>query len=334
MNDKVYQMITERVIEPLQQGTVPWQKPWRGGEQSPRNLVSKKPYRGVNVFLRQPMAFESPHWLSFKQATELGRALRKSEHGCTVVFWRWLDGEEIDPKTGEPEKIPFLSYYTVFNARQCDGIGDHMPPTATTMDRCSISILRHKSGTSAMIPFQPDDELGRGLKVRRDLNPDDTPEDHVDPSCAAAVGDPAQPGAKACAAFRYLCRKVGMPSYKRFHAFRHAFVSLVANAGMNTGMATKITGHTDPRIFARYVHPDVSQARTILTAAREKLGYNGESPEPANLPLCGPHTNYLFLPGRIYIAKADRIKLPDGRPVTPRPDRRARHLTAGHLPAL
>jgi antirestriction protein ArdC len=44
----VYSLITERIIEKLEHGTVPWHKPWRS-IGAPRNLVSKKNYRGINV---------------------------------------------------------------------------------------------------------------------------------------------------------------------------------------------------------------------------------------------------------------------------------------------
>ena len=45
----VYEVITERIIAMLETGTVPWQKPWKVATGMPRNLVSKKPYRGMNV---------------------------------------------------------------------------------------------------------------------------------------------------------------------------------------------------------------------------------------------------------------------------------------------
>ena len=44
----VYSIVTERMIALLEAGTVPWRKTWHGGDR-PRNLVSKKPYRGVNL---------------------------------------------------------------------------------------------------------------------------------------------------------------------------------------------------------------------------------------------------------------------------------------------
>ena len=47
----VYEQITERIITFLAQGTAPWQKPWKARTGLPRNLVSQKPYRGINIFL-------------------------------------------------------------------------------------------------------------------------------------------------------------------------------------------------------------------------------------------------------------------------------------------
>ncbi|MGZ8938674.1 MAG: ArdC family protein, partial [Limisphaerales bacterium] len=118
----VYEIVTERIVALLEQGTVPWQKPWAtsGEDCMPRNLVSKKPYRGVNVFLLHAMSFESPHWLTYKQAQELGGNVRKGEKACPVVFWKWLDAK--DEPNGEKKRIPLLRYYHVFNASQCEGI--------------------------------------------------------------------------------------------------------------------------------------------------------------------------------------------------------------------
>jgi len=116
----VYDRITERIVALLGQGTVPWRKPWKAQTGLPRNLVSKKLYRGVNVFLLHAMSYESPYWLTFRQALELGGNVRKGEKACPVVFWKQLEVE--DRKTGEPEKIPMLRFYYVFNVAQCDGL--------------------------------------------------------------------------------------------------------------------------------------------------------------------------------------------------------------------
>jgi len=123
----VYEVITTRIVELLQQGTIPWRKPWSAEAGEPRNLVSGKGYRGVNVFLLSAMPFASPYWLTYRQATERGGSVRKGSKGCPVVFWRWSNGDEEQAENGQAgdpakRRAPLLRYYTVFNVEQCDGI--------------------------------------------------------------------------------------------------------------------------------------------------------------------------------------------------------------------
>jgi antirestriction protein ArdC len=127
MNPDPYQVLTDRIIALLEKGNVPWQQPWQGGEMMPRNLMSKKPYRGVNVFLLHAMSYQSPFWVTFNQAKELGGSVRKGEHACPVVFWKWLQVEAQGEPTGK-KNVPFLRYYSVFNVSQCEGIPQEKIP--------------------------------------------------------------------------------------------------------------------------------------------------------------------------------------------------------------
>src|SRR4051794_36453854 len=75
----VYALVTDRITAALEGGTVPWHKPW-AAVGMPRNLASGRPYRGMNVLLLslgQP--YQSPWWLTFKQAQELGGRVQKGE---------------------------------------------------------------------------------------------------------------------------------------------------------------------------------------------------------------------------------------------------------------
>lgn len=134
MSDKnVYEIITERICAQLEKGTIPWQKPWNSPEGSnllPRNLASGKAYRGVNVFLLHAMAYESPYWVTFKQAQERGGTVRKGEKATPVVFWKWLDSDQVD-ENGKARRIPLLRYYSVFNVAQCDGVEYPQPEVKT-----------------------------------------------------------------------------------------------------------------------------------------------------------------------------------------------------------
>lgn len=122
----VYQIVTDRVISLLEAGTVPWRKPWAGGEyQFPMNLASGKAYRGVNVWLLSCAGFGSPYWVSFKQARDRGGNVRKGEKSSLAVFWKRLDVD--DKVTGERKFVPLLRYYNVFNVEQCDGLAYPKP---------------------------------------------------------------------------------------------------------------------------------------------------------------------------------------------------------------
>ncbi len=119
---KVYEIITDRILEALDQGTIPWRKPWKCGG-APRNLATGKPYRGLNILLTGMQGYASPYWLTFKQAAERGGEVKKGEKGTPVIFWNWTR-REVENKKGEIENkdIPFMRYYTVFNLSQIDGL--------------------------------------------------------------------------------------------------------------------------------------------------------------------------------------------------------------------
>jgi antirestriction protein ArdC len=134
MNIKSYERITERIETLLAAGVVPWHKPWKASTGLPRNLITHKPYRGINVFLLMAMGYESPHWLTFRQAIQLGGTVKKGEKSCPVVFWKQM--EVTDKESGETENIPFLRLYHVFNAAQCEGLkaapaAEEVPITVT-----------------------------------------------------------------------------------------------------------------------------------------------------------------------------------------------------------
>ncbi|MHA7584557.1 ArdC family protein [Paenibacillus vandeheii] len=113
MSEKIYEMITNRMIELLEKGVVPWRRPWKVGGAV--NWKTQKPYRGINTLLLEP-----GEYASFKQISEAGGKVKKGEKSEIVVFWTWLEKED---KDGEPVKIPFLRYYRVFEInRQCEGL--------------------------------------------------------------------------------------------------------------------------------------------------------------------------------------------------------------------
>ncbi|WP_068612541.1 ArdC family protein [Paenibacillus tuaregi] len=114
MSEKIYEMITNRMIQLLEKGIVPWRRPWRVGAAV--NWKTQKSYRGINTMLLEP-----GEYATFKQIKEAGGTVKKGEKGNIVVFWTWLEKEDED--SGKEVKIPFLRYYNVFDInKQCEGL--------------------------------------------------------------------------------------------------------------------------------------------------------------------------------------------------------------------
>jgi antirestriction protein ArdC len=125
MSTYAYERITGQIIALLEQGTVPWHKPWKAPTGLPRNLVTNKPYRGINALLLLGMSYESPFWLTCRQANMLGGSVKKGEKACPVVFWKRLS--ILDTGSEEKREIPLLRYYHVFNLAQCEGLKNGHP---------------------------------------------------------------------------------------------------------------------------------------------------------------------------------------------------------------
>ena len=129
----LYQEVTDRIIAELEQGRVPWVQPWgraKAGLGLPRNVASGRAYSGINILILWgaviAQGFPSQHWLTFRQALDLGGNVRRGEHGTTICYAdRFIPKDEAEraAKAGEqPEAVPFLKRFTVFNLHQCEGL--------------------------------------------------------------------------------------------------------------------------------------------------------------------------------------------------------------------
>jgi antirestriction protein ArdC len=126
-----YDVVTDRVIDVLEKGTVPWRQPWRADVDHPRNLEGRL-YRGVNVWLLLAQRYGSPYWLTFNQVKQRGGYVRRGERATPVVFWKQL--QVLDQGCDDARTIPLLKYYSVFNVEQTDGIGAPAMPALKQLD--------------------------------------------------------------------------------------------------------------------------------------------------------------------------------------------------------
>ena len=120
MGVNVYELVTQRILEQLEKGVIPWRKPWKGNVAM--NYITRKAYRGINTLLL-PLPGE---YMTFLQSKTLGGGVRKGEKGHIICFYKPL--EVIDKDTGEKKMIPFLKYSTVFHLSQIDGIETKIIP--------------------------------------------------------------------------------------------------------------------------------------------------------------------------------------------------------------
>jgi antirestriction protein ArdC len=210
----VYDIVTERIVEALARGVVPWRKPWDSPAfQQPRSLSTGKPYRGINFFLLGLAAdrFTSPYWITFKQARDRGATVRKGEKGLPVFFWKVYDAKS-SADAGDADEADHTGrrfvarYYTVFNAEQCDGL-DY--PKAQMPDRREVQPIAA-----------------------------------CDAVCAGYEGGPAIRHGGAAAFYSPVGDVVRMPERERFHSPEEYYSTLFHELVHSTGHATRLARFT------------------------------------------------------------------------------------------
>jgi antirestriction protein ArdC len=115
----VYELVTNRIIAHLENGEVPWQRTWIDGG-IPQNIVSKKAFRGINIFLLASLGFKKNYFLTYQQALSIGATIKKGEQSNFAIFWQW--DKDKNQTSESSSKYPTLRYYLVYNVEQCEGI--------------------------------------------------------------------------------------------------------------------------------------------------------------------------------------------------------------------
>jgi len=168
------QSITEQIVAALEAGgTPPWRRPWRVGPNagSPANVVSKKPYRGINPILLDMAAarhgLTSKWWATFNQWKQLGgKVMPRPSHvpsgrwGTQIVFWSPVS-KTVKDQTGQEEEDRFfvMRTYTVFNVDQVEG--DHL-------DHLRAGQGENDTAGQVVIDYEPAEEAiaATGIAVR------------------------------------------------------------------------------------------------------------------------------------------------------------------------
>lgn len=138
----IYQDVTDKIVAALDQGVVPWIKPWSssgsvniGHQPYPINAVTRRPYSGINLPLLWAEArlrgLTQDRWLTFNQAKKAGGHIRKGEHSTLAVLYKPMEREEqtetgqpIFDENGQPKVTHFgiLRTHFLFNIEQTEGL--------------------------------------------------------------------------------------------------------------------------------------------------------------------------------------------------------------------
>lgn len=151
---RIHEIVTEKMIAALKQGVVPWRQTWSGNAQAgfPVSLSSRRPYRGINIWLLGLTAMErgyrSPWWGTYEQIEKLGGQVRKGQtrkNGTgSVGIIGYNSHRREDPLSGEVTFFPSMYFWNVFNAEQADGLPDWCYPTIE--DRGGAGVLESAQG--------------------------------------------------------------------------------------------------------------------------------------------------------------------------------------------
>ena len=144
-------VITDAIIAKLEQGIIPWRRPWNGSANAPRNYVTGKAYRGVNLILLSMAGteFSSPYFLTFKQIQDKKGLLKAGSKSLPVVFWTMFKGE--DSETGDERDVPMMRYYRVFNVEQTN-----LPVPAITETPLDFEPLEEAERIITNMPLVPE----------------------------------------------------------------------------------------------------------------------------------------------------------------------------------
>lgn len=131
--------VAQEIIRLIEQGTAPWQKPWKAGTLgvAPFNPATGNAYRGINNVWLTIAPYSDPRWMTFNQASGMGARIRKGEKSRAIEYWQFFEERKVKDETGhmitetvELER-PKVFMARVFNGEQMEGLEPYVAPAPT-----------------------------------------------------------------------------------------------------------------------------------------------------------------------------------------------------------
>ena len=125
----IHQHITNQIVAAIERGAGEFRLPWHasgGSITQPKNVASKKHYRGVNIVAlwaaSEQNGFDSGLWGTYRQWAEAGAQVRRGEKSSYVVFYKEIEVAGVTSgQDTETDKRLFARATPVFAAEQVDG---------------------------------------------------------------------------------------------------------------------------------------------------------------------------------------------------------------------
>ena len=127
MDNSIYKEVTDSIIQQLENGALPWIKPWKTDSTADKNMITQAPYRGVNRLMlgmaSMIKGYDVPVWATFKQWNDLGCRVRAEEKGTKIVKYGTYTKTGVDKNKNEIEfTSAYLTTHYVYNACQVEGV--------------------------------------------------------------------------------------------------------------------------------------------------------------------------------------------------------------------
>lgn len=120
-----YEVVTSQILESMSQGYLPWEAPWLGDNcfRLQKNHITNKLYKGINAWnlmlLSHKRGYLSNEWMTFNQASDLQKKIRKGEKGSKVIYFKIIEKEA--ESTDETDQLFFSKITGAFNLSQIEG---------------------------------------------------------------------------------------------------------------------------------------------------------------------------------------------------------------------
>ena len=131
MKNSLYDRVTRKIIDEMEAGVLPWERPWTDGSvmEPARNALTGRRYSGINVLLLWDAVcergFSTNRWMTFNQARKSAGGIRRHERATRIVFAnRYLprtERERVESGIISPQEAEVrfrMKAYSVFNLDQ------------------------------------------------------------------------------------------------------------------------------------------------------------------------------------------------------------------------